>query len=189
MSPRKAKFSRTDLHQAVLQIERGNQKATIKGVRNFLGGGSTLIIGEFLKNQKELSETALELAESISNTTLLNTVVQEVDTYDRSSAEEWAKAKLAGYLGDSCPPAETTFREYVTTGLTTLSLIADNAIVEIDYLASDGNELNHELGEEQNDELISQKVLWLKAFSHAAETADRGEMAVEFGEDWIEHNE
>jgi len=178
MSPRNPGFTTTEVRYAILMLERQGFRPTVMSVRDHLGGGSTRLISQILRDEAELAEKATYLAKSISCEDLFNLVVREVQFSMNEGGRESAAASLAGCLGE---PKECSFREYVRRGLDTALTVPDRVIEVIqeiqDNLPSSEGDLR------QND---LDHILWLRAFALATERSDIGQLAIHLGEDWLD---
>lgn len=184
MAPRPRQFSVTDVRLAIFSLEQRRERPTVNAVRAYLGGGSTALIGDILRDEADMKSRASALATKITVTELFDVVTREVSDPMESNGREHARALLAGYLGEHRPATASSLRDYVAEGLSLLALMPENAIHEIDNLQTNGEQL-----EDDFRPITRETILWLRAFAVASQNADIGDVAITLAEDWIELNE
>ncbi len=181
MAPRETQVTQVEVRRAVLGLEREGKSPTINSVRERLGGGSTKILGEILKEQKYMETDAVRLASGITAQDLFDVIVREISFAANSSERAKAAASLAGYFGMSHNAKLMSLRQFVDAGFIALSQLEEDAEIRIADLYDPAN---HE-GDKQE---LNQE-MWLRAFSYAARNVDRKELTLEFVEDWLDMND
>lgn len=182
MAPRVSQVTPSAVRKAVLWLEGSGKKPTVVAVRKWLEGGSTKLIAEILKNQKDLEASAVRLAEQITVDDIFNVICRELPVAMSNSLKEITEASLACCFISHNDASEMSVREYVESGFNDLSIIEDNVEIKI-------NDLYMDMYDYEEDKNELQKELWLRAYSHAARHVDKKDLTLLFVESWLELNE
>ena len=184
MSPRTPQHSHADIRMAIWSLTKDHKIPSVRSVRAALGGGSTAIISQVLKNEVELNEQAQYLSEEITAYELFSVIVSEgvSDAYVR--ARQYAEENLSGWVGQHYPPKESSFRDYVAEGISVLDCMSICALDEIKNIQFSGDHCQDDVSERDIE-----RIQWLRAYALAADAADRAEIAIRLGEDWLDLND
>lgn len=184
MSPRTPQHSHADIRMAIWTLTKDHKIPSVRSVRAALGGGSTAIISQVLKNEMELNEQAQYLSEEITAYELFSVIVSEgvSDAYVR--ARQYAEERLSGWIGEHYPPKKSSFRDYVKQGISVLDSMSECALDEIDKIQFSADHFEDDVSERDIE-----RIQWLRAYALAADAADRAEIAIRLGEDWLDLND
>lgn len=178
MAPRISQVTPVQVRKAVLALQCKNVSPTIIAVREYLNGGSTKILSEILREQKNLEKQALGLASQISAQYLFDVIKRELDQPMYRCHKESAAAALAGHFNEHNNALSMSLREYVEAGFSELLLLEEQAEAIIDEL--------YTMADDEGNQSEIQKELWLRAISHSSRNADHKELTLLFVEDWLQ---
>lgn len=181
MSPRQSDVGPSQVRAAVLSLRSQNLNPTVVAVRDYLGGGSTKIISEHLRDQKAIEATSEVKANEISAYEIFKMITSELAVPWDDSPKGKLFGVLSCYFGQHYKASSMSVRAYINAGFKELEGLERSVEEELSK--------NYELVDDDDSGSSIASEIWLHALSCAIRKIDRKELAIYFAEDWVDQNE